>query len=261
MNVMRHGPATGAAEGPTKSPDAAPYTLPYASPLYGPPPYDMIEGKVLLVTFESRDQDAVRAAVSPPAVLAHNSTTSLFIGDMLQIPHCGAFHECGVIVTARYKDVEAPYTPYLWTSTEEAMLVGREVYGMPKVMCDDTPLRWSGNQIRGVVKRRGQELIALDFNIERRADPANVPRNGSRLTVRTLPDPTGKTTSRREVLHFALKNYEIVEAWEGRAALRITPTVMSRVHELVPADPIVTGYYLRVKWRLDTGDILGVEEG
>ena len=57
-----------------------------------------------------------------------------------------------------------------------------------------------------------------------------------------------------------LKNYEIVEAWEGRAALRVSPSVMSRVHELVPADPIVKGYYLRVKWRLDTGDILGVEE-
>ena len=237
-----------------------PYTLPYASPLYGPPPYDMVEGKILMVTFESRNQEALRASVSPPVQLARHSRTSLFIGDMLQLPHCGAFHECGVIVTGSYNGVEAPYTPYLWTSTEEAMLVGREIYGMPKVMCDETPLRWSGNQIHGLVTRRGQELISMDFNIERRVDPATVPANQSRLTVRTLPDPTGRTTSRREVLHFKLKNYEIVEAWEGRAALRIQPSVMSRVHELVPADPIVTGYYLRTRWRLDTGDILGVEE-
>ena len=237
-----------------------PYTLPYASPLYGPPPYDMVEGKVLIVTFDSANQTALKASVSPPVTLAANSRTSLFIGDMLQIPHCGAFHECGVIVTGRYKDVDAPYTPYLWTSTEEAMLVGREVYGMPKVMCDDTPLRWSGNQIHGLVRRRGQELISMDFNIERRADPASVPRSASRLTVRTIPDPTGKTTSRREVLHFNLEGYEIMEAWEGRAALRIHPSVMSRVHELVPTDPIVSGYYLRVKWRLNTGEILGIEE-
>jgi acetoacetate decarboxylase len=237
-----------------------PYTLPYASPLYGAPPYDMIEGKILIVTFDSANQAALRASVSPPVALATNSRTSLFIGDMLQIPHCGAFHECGVVVTGSYKGIDAPYTPYLWTSTEEAMLVGREVYGMPKVMCDDTPLRWSGNQIHGLVRRRGQELISMDFNIERRAEPDSVPRNASRLTVRTIPDPTGKTTSRREVLHFTLENYEIVEAWEGRAALRIHPSVMSRVHELVPGDPIVDGYYLRVKWRLNTGEILGVEE-
>lgn len=243
-----------------KSP-TVPYTLPYASPLYGPPPYDMVEGKILIVTFDSANQAALKASVSPPAALAENSKTSLFIGDMLQIPHCGAFHECGVVVTARYKDVEAPYTPYLWTSTEEAMLVGREVYGMPKVLCDDdTPLRWSGNQIHGLVRRRGQELISMDFNIEERVDPATVPMKAARMTVRTLPDPTGKTTSRREVLHFVLKNFEIVEAWGGRAALRISPSIMSRVHELAPADPIVSGYYLRVKWRLDTGDILGVEE-
>ncbi|MDQ8727361.1 acetoacetate decarboxylase family protein [Bradyrhizobium sp. LHD-71] len=238
----------------------APYTVPYASPLYGAPPYDMVEGKILVVTFDSANQSALRTSVSPPLTLAANSRTSLFIGDMLQIPHCGAFHECGVVVTGRYKDIEAPYTPYLWTSTEEAMLVGREVYGMPKVMCDDTPLRWSGNQIHGLVQRRGQKLISMDFNIERRADPANVPRNASRLTVRTIPDPTGKTVSRREVLHFGLEDYEIVEAWEGRAALRILPSVMSRVHELVPADPIVSGFYLRVKWRLNTGEMLGVEE-
>lgn len=237
-----------------------PYTLPYASPLYGQPPFDMVEGKILLVTFDSKNQDALRASVSPPVQLAKTSRTSLFIGDMLQLPHCGAFHECGVIVTGSYNGIEAPYTPYLWTSTEEAMLLGREVYGMPKVLCDDIPLRWSGNQIHGVVKRRGQELISMDFNIERRCDPATVPANASRLTVRTLPDPTGKTTSRREVLHFKLKNYEVVEAWEGRGALRIQPSIMSRVHELVPEDPIVSGHYLRVKWRLDTGDVLGVEQ-
>ena len=48
----------------------APYTLPYASPLYGPPPYDMVEGKVLMVTFESANREALRASVSPPAILA-----------------------------------------------------------------------------------------------------------------------------------------------------------------------------------------------
>lgn len=243
------------------STSTAPYTLPYACPLYGPPPYDMVEGKILLVTFDSANQAALAASVSPPLTLAAGSKTSLFIGDMLQIPHCGAFHECGVVVTARHGEVEAPYTPYLWTSTEEAMLVGREVYGMPKVMCDDdTPLRWSGNQIHGLVRRRGQELIAMDFNIERQVDPANVPRKDSRLTVRTIPDPTGRTVSRREVLHFTLKSYEVVEAWAGRAALRISPSIMSRVHALAPADPIVEGYYLRVRWRLDTGTILAVEE-
>jgi acetoacetate decarboxylase len=239
---------------------SVPFTLPYASPLYGPPPYDMVEGKVLMVTFDSANQQALSNAVSPPLKLASGSRTSLFIGDMLQIPHCGAFHECGVIVTARFGEVEAPYTPYLWTSTEEAMLTGREIYGMPKVLCDDIPLRWSGNQIHGKVSRRGQELISMDFNIEQRVDPASVPRRESRLTVRTIPDPTGKITSRREVLHFSLTNYEVVEAWSGRAALRIQPSIMSRVHELVPADPIVTGHYLRVKWRLGTGDILTVEE-
>ena len=180
---------------------------------------------------------------------------------MLQIPHCGSFHECGVIVTARYKDVEAPYTPYLWTSTEEAMLVGREVYGMPKVMCDAIR-RCDGRAIRSTewCRRRGQELISMDFNIEQRVDPASRAdeRQPAHGTHASRSDRQDHKPARGSAFH--LKNYEIVEAWGGRAALRINPSVMSRVHELAPADPIVSGYYLRVKWRLDTGDILGVEE-
>jgi hypothetical protein len=46
----------------------------------------------------------------------------------------------------------------------------------------------------------------------------------------------------------------------GRAALRISPSIMSRVHEPAPADPIVSGHCLKVKWRHGTGDILAVDE-
>lgn len=236
------------------------YTVPYASPLYGPPPYHMVEGRILIVSYDV-DSAAADRSVSPPLTRVPDSKASIFIGDMLQLPHAGKFHECGVVLTVRHGDVEAPYTPYLWTSTEEAMLVGREVYGMPKVLCDDdTPLRWSGNQIHGVVKRRGQEIASIDFNIERRADPEEIPRRDSRLTVRTIPDPTGRTVSRREVLQFPLTDYRILEAWGGSAVVRIQTTVMSRVHELAPREAVLSGHYLRVAWTMGAASILAVEE-
>ncbi len=98
------------------------------------------------------------------------------------------------------------------------------------------------------------------MNIERRVDPATVSRPASRITVRTTPDPTGKGTSRREVLHFTLTDYQVLEAWGGTAAVRIQPSTMSRVHALAPLQPIVSGYYLRVAWTLGQADILAVEE-
>lgn len=234
---------------------ARPYTVPYGAPAYGPPPYHMQEGVILLVNYEV-DAAAAAAAMSPPLTLNAGAGASVFIGDMLQLPHCGKFHEGGIVLTARHGAIEAPYTPYLWTSTDEAMMVGREVYGMPKVLCDDTPLRWSGNQVHGEIRRRGQPIMAMEVNIEDKIDPATVPLKKARLTVRVTPDPTGRTDGRREVLHLPLEGYRILEAWKGRAMVQMHATAFSRAHELRPASQDLTGFYLRVSWTLDRADIL-----
>jgi acetoacetate decarboxylase len=78
-----------------------PFTVPYASPIYGRPPYYMVEGRILIVSYEV-DPDAAAASVSPPLNHVTGTQAALFIGDMLQLPHCGKFHECGVVLTASY---------------------------------------------------------------------------------------------------------------------------------------------------------------
>ncbi len=237
------------------------YTVPYASPAYGPPPYYMQEGRVILVTFDI-DEATATEFVAPPLKWDAGTLVSAFIGDMLQIPYCGRFHEGGIVFSVTHCDVTAPYTPYLWTSTDEAMIVGREVYGMPKMLCDDdSQVEWSGNQVRGVVNRRGEEIMAINLNIEEKVDPAEVPRNDSRLSVRVIPDPSGGNKNRRQVLHFALDDFAVHDAWKGPATLRLPPHPQFRTHELMPDHAILTGYYLQVSWTLGLAQILAEEEG
>ena len=226
------------------------YILPHGAPAYGPPPYHMVEAKILMVNYPI-DEAVAKSMISPPLEFVKGTMASIFIGDMLQIPHCGSFHEGGVIVRAKSRQFLAPYMPYLWTSTDEAMMVGREIYGMPKVLCDDDTLKWSGNQLIGRIRRRGQDVMSVEVNIENRIDPATLGLVDRRLAVRTLPDLCKPGYSRREVLHFDLGDYTIAEAWEGRASVNLFRTAFSNVHELQPPAGELRGYYLRASWTLD----------
>jgi len=234
-----------------------PITVPHASPAYGPPPYYMRAANIVMVQFDV-DPQAAQEAMSPPLQFVDGVKASVFIGDMEQLPHCGKFHEGGIIVRAKHKDIEAPYMPYLWTSTDEAVLTGREVYGMPKVLCDDDKLEWSGNQVRGRIKRRGQDVMAVELNIERLLDPEEIGMIKHRLSVRTIPDLKRPGMAIREVLNFPLENYQIHEAWEGRASMELFRTAFSNVHKLQPTAKNFRGYFIRSSWTLNSVEVIDV---
>ena len=53
-----------------------------------------------------------------------------------------------------YPGRQAVTVPYIWTSTDTAMLAGRELYGMPKMMCDHDTLHKNANEIVGRLHRK-----------------------------------------------------------------------------------------------------------
>jgi hypothetical protein len=70
----------------------------------------------------------------------------------------------------RYKGVTGSYMPFLLTSTDDALLVGREVFGMPKLLCDDGRVWIDGNARRASLVRRGDEILNLSVNLEKRVE-------------------------------------------------------------------------------------------
>ena len=59
------------------------------------------------------------------------------------------------------------------TSTDAAMITGRELYGMPKLICDDDVIRMSGNKLAGYPMRNANLTMELSMAIN----------GGARLTA------------------------------------------------------------------------------
>ncbi len=221
--------------------------FPTYSPAYGGPPYDMVDASMVFVSFTA-DNAALHAAVPAPLELASGDATAI-VSDLVQLPHVGWFFEGSIRIPVRFAEIASEFTPQIWCSEDEAVLVGREVYGMPKIMCDRTRLERAGNQVRGEVRRRGDTVMKVAVNIERRADKGLFAKAGSRLTVRSFASPDPSRPDYREVLYIPLTDFKIEEAWEGRGFVEIHDTPHASPGILRPTS-VRTGYYVRGSWSL-----------
>lgn len=239
------------------------YSAPYGSAIYGRPPYHMTDARMIRVTYRV-DPEAAQAAL-PPELEFIGDTAMAFIGEMTQLPHCGRFHEGGISLRVRHGDTEGLIAAHLFTSSDTSLLVGREVYGMTKLLCDDTPLQWAGNEIRGTLRRMGQELLSINFNVEKRLPPAGLDETPTarfmatpRLGVRIIPDPSLETMATHEVIRAELHDVALAELHEGTATVRFGFPAFSDLAALAPAEkgPLM-GAYVRGAWTLDRASILG----
>ena len=239
------------------------YSAPYGSPAYGRPPYLMTDARMVRVTYEI-DPVAAQAALPPELELIGN-TAMAFVGQMVQLPHVGKFHEGGISLRVRHGDTEGLIAAYLFTSTDASLLVGREIYGMTKLLCDDTPLRWAGNEIVGDLNRMGDKLFSIRLNVENVVPPETLPASPTvkfmstpRLGVRILPDPSLETTAVHEVIRAELTDTVLTEMYEGTATIEFGTSAFSRVSSLKPVEPgPLKGAYVRGTWGLGKGAIIG----
>ena len=109
--------------------------MPLHAPPFGAPPFPMRECRMVMVAFEA-DAEEIRR-ITPAPLEPTEGPLYAFVADNSQPSHSLAYHEAAILQRVRYQGREAVTTPYIWTSTDTAMLAGRELYGMPKLMCDE----------------------------------------------------------------------------------------------------------------------------
>ncbi|MEO3386318.1 acetoacetate decarboxylase family protein [Mesorhizobium sp. CAU 1741] len=239
------------------------YSIPYGAPIYGKPPYYMTDARMVRVSYEI-DPAAAQAALPPELELVGN-TAMAFVGEMTQLPYIGKFHEGGITLRVRHGETEGLIAVSLFTSTDASLLVGREVYGMTKLLCDDTPLYWAGNEICGNLQRMGEQLFSIKLNVESVTPPAELVGSPTvkfmstpRLGVRILPDPSLETTAVHEVVRAELYDTVLSEMYEGTASIRFGAPAFSNIASLAPInDKPLRGAYVRGTWALGKGEILG----
>jgi len=235
------------------------FVAPLASPPYGPPPYEMVNCKMLLVEFESPRIEIERLTPAPLEP-ARNHNLYAFIADNCQPPASMHFHEAAILQQVSYQGRQAVTVPYIWTSNDTAMLAGREVYGMGKLMCDpDPPVRIEANEVFGEVRRFGQTMFKLNLVLERRAEDKELPFGTSWVFVRKIPSPDPNRPGLRQVVWIQLTDFVKKELWAGRGWADFQYPSSSGIHSIKPS-VVTNAWYGQFSWVLGWGEILKEEQ-
>lgn len=228
--------------------------MPVWSPPFGTPPFPMLSAELLMVQFEADRTEIERITPAPLEPAAHNRLTA-FVGQCSQLSHSLAYHEVAVLQEVSYQGRSALTIPYIWTSTDTALLAGRELYGMPKLLCDDEPLHKAANEVVGRLHRSGTLMLELSMVIDGEADIATLPLGPNFAMVRHVPSPDPDWPALRQLIWVELEEFAVQECWQGRGQARVVNTLSSGLGSLQPG--AMTGaWYGKFSWRLPWAKIL-----
>lgn len=116
----------------------------------------------------------------------------------------GPYKEAALFVECQYKETVGMHTAYMYIDAmhgdhslgaDKALIVGREMLGMPKTLAD-IQLDLEGDRHVGTVKRNGREIMRIEGDVNEQAD---FPDIGTIINVRAMPTPDGKGYSYRDV--------------------------------------------------------------
>lgn len=227
--------------------------IPLHSPPFGPLPFPMLDCKMVLVAF--RADPAELARITPAPLKPDGDTLYAFIADNSQLSHSMAYHEAAILQKVTYKGRSAVTTPYIWTSTDTAMLAGRELFGMPKLMCDDTGyLHAIANEVSGSLVKYGRNMIDLGITIDAEGKLEDLPFGTHWTYVRHLPSPDPKRAAIRQLLWIELQDFKLKECWLGRGWMNISYPSSSNIDRL-NAQVVDRAWYGRFSWVLPHASI------
>ena len=228
--------------------------MPVWSPPFGKPPYPMLSAELLMVQFEADRGEIERITPAPLEPAGHGRLTA-FVGRCSQLSHSLVYHEVAVLQEVSYEGRQATTIPYIWTSTDTALVAGRDLYGMPKLLCDDDGLQKHANEITGRLSRSGTLMMELSMVIDQAADPATLPIGPNFAMVRHVPSPDPEVPALRQLIWAELENFVCESAWAGRGHVRVVNPLSSGLARLSPGE-MLGAWYGRFSWELPAAKIL-----
>lgn len=229
------------------------FSSPLASPPYLEPPYPVEDAKLVIVRYKA-DPKAIANLIPKPLEPSGDGVVTAFIGDIWQTAGPGEYHEGGVSLGVRYRGATGSYMPFLLTSTDDALLVGREVFGMPKLLCDPGTIWIDGNARRASLVRRGDEILGLGVNLERAGQGLKL-LPVHRFFVKKIPSPDPKWPSLRQVIHQRLSGHRVKRAFRGRGWVRTGGNVAIDLSPLAPVS-ILESWYIEASLDVPAAKVL-----
>jgi len=228
--------------------------MPVWDPPFGPPPYPMLYAELLLVEFETHGDELLRIT-PPPFTKANHNRVTVFVGDCSQLSHSLFYHEAAFVQPIEYSERQASTIPYIWTSTDTAMLAGRELYGMPKMLCDHESLHLAANQVVGRLHRNGTLMLELAISIDAEADPQELPFKPPFAFLRHVPSPDPEWPALQHLIWVEPQNFQAEFCWRGRGEIHIYNALGSAFGRLQP-ERVTGAWYAKLSWTLAHARIL-----
>lgn len=211
-----------------------PISMPWSAPTFTPPPHGW-KG-VRMVAFPFTPRDGALQRILPPAISPGDGPGLITLLDYPPgaCPH--PFKELVVLVPVRVGDVEGNYVPYIYVTTDEALIPGREIAGFPKKLAQ---IEWGreGNTFRGAVTRWGVRILSLDASIDAPVPPELAAAQAAAarrptINYKLIPGPGGEI----EVEEITAVDLDIVphEVEMGVGRLCCEPSDLDPLADLIP---------------------------
>ncbi len=141
-----------------------PWSMPWSAPVFVTPPHAWKGVRSVVLPFQPARE--VLAEILPPPLEPGEGPGLV---TMLTYPwghnvRIHPFSEAVVLVPVVMEGVEANYVPYIYVTTDEAMIAGRETAGWPKKLAD---ISWEreGDTFRGSVTRWGTTILTVEGDL------------------------------------------------------------------------------------------------
>ncbi len=233
-------------------------TQPFWQPAFGPPPYQMICAELLMVEFEA-DRAEIERITPPQFEPADHNRLVAFIGDNFQPPVTMEFHEAAILQPVKFQGRDALTIPYIWVSNDTAMIGGRDIYGMPKMLCDDERLQKVGSEITGTAHRYGNKLFELSMAAMNHCPPEEAPMKPDLVFLRHIPSPDPKRPAIQQVVWTTLSDFGCEICMNGKGWMDVGNPMNSGIDRLAPKS-VTNAWYGKFSWVLGEGEILDERE-
>ncbi|MEC9376029.1 MAG: acetoacetate decarboxylase family protein [Pseudomonadota bacterium] len=228
----------------------------HSSPLgQGPHPMELAEMMIIECKADKDELVRITPSMCDPS---DSQTVKVFFTNNRQPPNSIAFTEAGIIQEVIYRGEPSTTIPYIWVSDDMAMLGGRELYGMPKLLMDNHPLEIHSNQIFGQVARAGVVVLQGSMVLERQLEVSESPYKDNLPSVfeRHVPNPNPELPSLRQLIRLKIQDRELLDnLWFGRGHIEIHHPLTSCL-DLLHLETTGRAWYGKFRWSLPFGEII-----
>lgn len=226
--------------------------MPVKSPLYPLPPFNF-EKYVKLTAYCEAEKDKIKAIIPPPLEYV-SSVFEVSVIDVVKISGLRPYKEAALVVPVKYKNVRGGHVAYEYTTTDDALCSGREIWGYPKKLVEEVKLSKHGDRVSGAAWRNGHRIISINLKI----GPKKIamPKLQPRLQLKVIPrgDKAGEEMKKIIQVHFA--GYQPLEATSiktGEATVSFEPSEDDPIYRLMPVK-VLGGVFATGSFVLDYGE-------